>query len=396
MPAFPLSDEQLLFLLTGLVYGLECIKALKRTACCFTPGWRRYHLVEPSTFLASGDRGMIFEGFLPYQLSFECPFQSWLLNEEGVVLLEEVIRDSTHSSSTVFPRFIRVEELTGLTRSGTQLICGEDVRIDCMTPRSAQILFDRLSQIQEAAPEERGQIVKDQTRAAFDIIALDERYRQFLRQIFPLRLACTVWAAWTLAAIVFLHFWPKHGYSEIMLLIATPGFLLLWLLTAGTLFRTNRTLRVLQGREWNHALCQLLLVPIAAMRSPNWFSRDILSDFDPLVIAAYFCRADAFLRLAQQRLLSLQFPLLEDRPSAEHQRATQIFRDSQVQMIAIVEELITSQGISLNELLQPPRRDPDAESYCPRCRGQYVIGVKRCPHCVGTRLQPFDSDRPNN
>ncbi|WP_437194447.1 hypothetical protein [Planctomicrobium sp. SH527] len=259
----------------------------------------------------------------------------------------------------------------------------------CGTEESAQALCERLRQILDAIPQDRAQLIEQQMRAAFDISALDQEYRRFRKWTLPLQWACSLWAMWTLTTILLLNFWPAQRYSGNVLLIGISGFLVLWFFTAATLIRANRQLRILQGREWNHTLCRLLLVPMAAMRSPNWFSRHVLQDFDPLVIAAYFCSDDVFFRLAQRRLLSLQSPTAEERPGEENARASQVFLDSRARMLTVVQELITQRGISVSELLEPPLRDPDAESYCPRCRGQYVSGVRTCPQCTGISLQPF-------
>lgn len=73
----------------------------------------------------------------------------------------------------------------------------------------------------------------------------------------------------------------------------------------------------------------------------------------------------------------------------ENSSPFQVFTDPRVRMLTMVQELITQRGISVSGLLKPPLRDPDADSYCPRCRGQYISGVRTCPQCTGISLQTF-------
>lgn len=293
-----MSDEQLLFVMMGMFYALECVSLLRKPACCVVPGWRASQLMEPSSLFTSGDRGVIVQGCLPYQQSFISQHHQWMLDERGILFSDETGVNSDSGTSNRTLRFVGIEEFTGCTRSGAAVICGEDIHVHCGTEESAQSLCERLRQIRDAIPQDRAQLIEQQMRAAFDVSALDQEYRRFRKWTLPLQWACSLWAMWTLTTILLLNFWPAQRYSGNVLLIGSSGFLVLWFFTTATLIRANRQLRILQGREWNHALCRLLLVPMAAMRSPNWLSRHVLKDFDPLVIAASFCSNKVSFRLA--------------------------------------------------------------------------------------------------
>ncbi|HWL10692.1 MAG TPA: hypothetical protein VNQ76_19955, partial [Planctomicrobium sp.] len=284
MPAFSFSDEQLLFLLLGLFYALECVSILGKPAFCFRPAWRSDHRTEPSSFLASGDRGVVFHGVLPFQQSFQCQYFPWDLDEHGILLPVEEEPLLNGNPTTVSLRLVLFTELAELTVSGSHLFCGEEIRLSCSSPRFAQAAFRRFCQIRDAAPADRGHVIQQQITAAFDVASLEQKYRRFRKLTRPLQLASSAWALWTLGSIALRNFWPQGVRSDVAFMVALMGFVLFWILTAWTLLRANRVLQVSRGREWSHHLCQLLLTPSAAMRSPDWMSRHLFEDEDPLTV----------------------------------------------------------------------------------------------------------------
>lgn len=144
-------------------------------------------------------------------------------------------------------------------------------------------------------------------------------------------------------------------------------------------------------RVWHvFAVC---LSPASAMRTAEAVSRDLLSEFHPLAVAAVVCPRERFIALAAVELRALRNPSPADCLPADTDagRAEAWFREQTADRL---ENALREHGVDLAELLAPPPRADDALAYCPRCLNQFVFETGNCADCGGIALQPFESERP--
>lgn len=127
----------------------------------------------------------------------------------------------------------------------------------------------------------------------------------------------------------------------------------------------------------------------AAARARAWLGRDLLADFDPLVVAQVLLEPEAFRRFAQVRWRQLQHPKGGARWS-ELQAKT---AHGRARLLRHQDRALRRAGLVPDELLRPPAKESrDAVAYCPRCTAQFREVEGSCADCPGVLRLKFPAD----
>lgn len=174
-----------------------------------------------------------------------------------------------------------------------------------------------------------------------------------------------------------------------------PWFLLGVLAAHGTAvvlaWRGLRRLRAVVGEKRGAALFSAALLPPQAMRLRALLGDGFFPPQHPLAGVLAFAGARERASWAFNAIADLRWPLPPR--GAESPLAREITAWFRRELEPQVAHLLAGAGIATDGLLAPPPRDaPESRAYCPRCRDQFVVGARVCPH--GVALLPLPETAP--
>lgn len=166
-----------------------------------------------------------------------------------------------------------------------------------------------------------------------------------------------------LPAVLYLHPRPERLLGPLLL-----GILALYAgMLGAAAFVVSRLRR--EGVLKKAALSTLLLSPISAARAVPALGRHLFEGFDPLAVAAVLLPRDRFLERVRAELHGASFAAeWGDEDWKRH------WRERKKALLRLLEK----QGI---ELPLPVRKDPEAQSWCPFCGGEFKAAEGSCEDC---------------
>jgi hypothetical protein len=181
--------------------------------------------------------------------------------------------------------------------------------------------------------------------------------------------------------LVFLGFpflIERFGYAMPTRVGVAVVLLLCWTTTL-IFFRGHRRLCP-DGRGYRvqHSI-MMGLAPTAAMRAADSLARTAFEDQAPLAVLLALSDDESRPRRAAKFLRELSYPLADE---TEAGRA---------QYLEAVNAILQSVGLEPSDLMQPPPRvDPHARAYCPRCLDEFLRAEASCSTCRGMELHSFE------
>ena len=146
------------------------------------------------------------------------------------------------------------------------------------------------------------------------------------------------------------------------------------------MFHRGRKLLFKGEARWDQLII-MILCPPAAIRAADLLTRDLLSNYNPIVVAHLLAGTHAQ-RFIRSFILDLQHPLKHE---SSNETAAEIIEwsaaDQLRQCVAYVEHKKSFKG-----LLAPLKATGDFNSYCPRCECKFMLGESECPDCPGVEL----------
>ena len=173
-----------------------------------------------------------------------------------------------------------------------------------------------------------------------------------------------------LPAVLYLHPRPELLLGPLLL-----GILALYAGVIGAAALVVSRLRR-KGVLKKAALSTLLLSPISAARAVPALGRHLFEGFDPLAVAAVLLPRDRFLERARAELHGAAFAA--ERGDESWQRH---WRERKKTLLRLLEQ----EGVALP---LPVRKDPEAQSWCPFCGGEFKAVEGSCEDC-GLPLSRF-------
>ena len=236
-------------------------------------------------------------------------------------------------------------------------------------------LAQQIRHLVQQPATDRAAAIESAVRSALNEGRVQDVWTAFRRETRGLAIvtACLLGYTFVVSPVVLFGVGP-HPYWMYLL----GGLAALALATAILFFRLHA--RLYPGftfERWMHAI-SMVAIPIAAIRSVDKLSRELLRAFSTTAIVPTLCGA------------AIATPLLRrawfDLPDATRapDRCTAWF----------LELLRRETKMALDRqkilVLAPPEREPGMSSYCPRCHTQFTTDRRgECPECPGMPLASF-------
>lgn len=211
---------------------------------------------------------------------------------------------------------------------------------------------------------------------SFDVVALGERRALWQRETRWLRPASLAFFFLVFAAMPAVLYLVPPPSPWLAPLLAVTGVVYGTVLGLATLAaRAGAALRRRGISPPSGFLVSMIFSPPAAARAASSLARDLFQDFDPLAVAAVLLPRDELLRRVRAELHGAAC-------------APEDLQGFWIARSAALRGMLDVLKIPREALAPPPKRDPEAESWCPVCDVEYRAGFAVCDDC-SLPLVPF-------
>jgi hypothetical protein len=220
-------------------------------------------------------------------------------------------------------------------------------------------------------PQQSLEEIRTQMRRRFNLRNARKRLRKSIVVVEPLRLDCNVWllAISTFYILISVRLGLQAATLPVFICfeIAAIHLGVRFYCLHAILFPAERRSRMMD-------LVKFILCPPTVFRCVDAISSNLLSDFDPIVIAYLVCRRRQFEKFCNRSLRSLRFSGKCRVP--RHQEW--FMSECEDSFRHFLKEI----GMTADECMPAPAPlDSFSRSYCPRCEAQYVFRGGLCAEC---------------
>jgi hypothetical protein len=382
-----MSDLESLVLVVAAIYLFECAVWIGRSGVAFDRSWGKdWRFRHPGTILGNPHGALFLANPLPplgsVFLSYPWPIT---LSPHGIVsLTASAINPGGQPPQTL--RYVTYEEARQITAQGKKVFINDSLFVKASSAPVARNLAAWLRELRALPENKRSSAIKQKAMDSLDTESVRKRWNDFQASGQRLRGLGNL-LFWSLFAAAPLLLW-RFGFKQAGLAVA--GGLLVQTCTLGWHFwRTYGALFPGQTDERFVPFLTMLLAPPTAIRAHDLLGRHLLESFHPLAVAQVLCRPAEFERLATRALLDLHYPLQLEAWKAAPRVAAALDWFRQVLQQGS-EKLLHRAGLEPSKLLQPPARTERAnQTFCPRCRAQFIVAQGTCEECGGRSLQPL-------
>jgi hypothetical protein len=389
-----MTDLDLLFLVLGIIYILECAWWTKRGSIAFRT-WLglRWQDVYPGRLLGNQRGGLLFSHPLPPlgTLLTGNPLPLSVSAEAVLSYIPPSLDPATRAQQPA--NLFLFDQIKTIDAKGKKVRINGQLLLGASSAPFAAYLVETLKAIKETPSAKRAGQIEKLVEAAFDTKTIKARLAQFRDETAQLR--------FTANALFFYLFLAVPAVIWRIGLTGTWIWLLvgLLLLTSSIAFFFHRAHKLLFPSAEDERFTNFLIVllsPASAIRARDLIARPLLERFHPLAIARVLCLDTTFGRMAEGFLRELRYPALPlcPRPEPAAQAAERYARDLSRKAL---EGFLRRNSLDPDKLLSVPQpSDETCRSFCPRCQTQFTAARGTCQDCGGVELIPFASEpRPS-
>ena len=380
-----MSEAQTLLLILILVYLTDCLIWVRRESVAFVCNWAgRWRLRVPPSWLGNANGGvLLLNPFPPAGRVFLSHLAPISISPSGVCAynLQTLPREARSPAQS--GQFLPFNKIKSATTDGVYLLVNKERFAKCATARQAKTLAHLLDELTKASPAKRERMARAWISKQFALDEAAARWRETNKVIEPIR---------ELSLVLFIFLFmvtPILVMSFVLLPLIVPIAVVMFIMaiTIGIMFyRAHKQFFPSEGSERFESLAKMILCPPVSIRAPDLLTRNLLSDYSPIVLAELFAgsREQQFVRAY---VLDLQHPLGHE---VADETAEQTIRwTAEQQLNVCLEQIKNGRYLKPEELEAPSQREEDSISYCPRCRCQFVVTGGDCPDCPGVGLVSF-------
>jgi hypothetical protein len=378
-----MSDGQTLLLLLALLYLSDCFLWVRKQSVAFVSPWcRRWRIAALNSSFANGRGGLLFMNPLP---PLGCVFLSHLspisVSPFGICAfnlqaLPSVGRPAQTGRSLAF------SEITDSSNDGAYLLVNKQRFTKCATAKQARAISELLNAAIGASPAARERLVRKYIAKQFAADEAAAVLQEANAAIKPIRRMCSI-------LFLFLFVATPILVSVLGLILLIPVAIVMIVLAVEISIRfygAHKKLYPRESQERIEGVVKMILCPPVAIRATDLLTRNLLSEYSPVVVAALLSGPGAQ-QFVRAFMLDLQHPL---RHEVSDETAAEILVWAASEQLQRGLEYFKRSGYSAPDvLLAPPEPGEDSISYCPRCGCQFVVSSGACPDCPGVRLVVF-------
>jgi hypothetical protein len=381
-----ITDGQTLLFILVLLYLTECLVWVKKQSVAFvSTSGRRWRLATPKAWLGNANGAMLFLSPLPPPgqifLSHLLPVS---ISPSGVCAFNSQVLPSGSRPATQTGEFVPFSAISKAGSDGAYLLLNGEKFAKCATPKQAKALANVIASAAEAKASRRESIVRAWIAKQFDAREAGKFWRAAEEEIGSLQGVCAILFLFLFVAtpIMVMIF----GLERLIIPIGAV-MIALAVLIGVMFFRAHRKFYPAQSQERFENLVKMILCPPVSMRAADILTRNLLSEYSPVVVATVLAGSNEQ-QFVRGFVLDLKYPLKHE---VTEQKAVETIDWATAEQLKA--SLAHAERAGNTTLFGPIERVGDSIAYCPRCGVQFVVSEGECPDCPGVELVAFSDHR---
>ncbi len=378
-----MSDGQTLLLVLALLYLSDCWLWVTKQSVAFVSHWcRQWRVASLSSPLSNGRGGLLFMNPLP---PLGCVFLSHLspisVSSNGICAFNLQALPSV-GRPVQTGRSLAFTEITDAGFDGAYVLVNNQRFTKTATTKQARVLSELINRM-IAHPSDRERLVRAHIGGQFaagEAAAVLQKANVLVK---PIRTMCSILFLFLFVATPLLA-----SFFGLLTLFIPVGVVMIVLAVQISImfYQAHKKLYPHESQERIEDVVKMVLCPPVAIRATDLLTRNLLSEYSPVVVAGLLS-GSAAQEFVRAFILDLQHPLKHE---VSDEAAAETITWAAAEQLRHCLEYMNRTGNSKPEVfLAPYRPVGNSISYCPRCGCQFVVSAGSCPDCPGVGLLTF-------
>jgi hypothetical protein len=286
-------------------------------------------------------------------------------------------------------RFISFNDNPVFESDGAKLLADRKLLARTTRPELAAWLVGILTQAASLPESARAAALDQRIGGAFQTEPCRQRWEQVQKESKWVRLTGTIGFVWVFIGGMGYYYLVRDLPFALRALVGYWSVALFgWIWAMVEFYIAHKKLYPSRPAERFKTTVEMIL-PATAMRGYNRLLLPSLAGWHPLAVASVVCNESDFRGVAREFFRDLEHPLGPfGKDWSDAARRTEAWHRDRVKSHA--EALLAEKKIELVEVFAPPPKDdPNAAAWCPRCEREFGSNVGTCHDCGGIPLRKF-------
>jgi hypothetical protein len=378
-----MTDAQTLLLILCVFYLSDCFLWIRKESLAFVSPWcASWHIAAINSLLGNTrGRFLLMNPLPPFGRIFLSHLAPLSISPEGVCAFN--LQSLPWGRVAHSGDCLRFEDITDSSTDGTELLINNQPFAKCASVTQAKGYSRLITSAAEADLRDRERLIRTFIVKQFAADEASARLREANGIMNPIRWMCTILFLFLFVGVALLI-----TFTGLLRVLIPIGFIMFALAIeiAIMFYRGHKTLHPDETQERLESVLKMILCPPIAIRANDLLSKNLLSQFSPIVVADLLpgTSAQPFVR---SFLLDLQHPVKHEVVDSD---SIVIMKWAAAEQLKHSLEYINRSGYPKAEiLLARPDKSDESTFYCPRCQCQFVGASDSCPDCPGVELLSF-------
>ena len=382
-----MSEGASLYLLLWLLYLSECFIWIRKQGVAFVSPWSTgWRADVGSSFLANSRGGaLLLNPLFPSNRVLVCCLSPVSISPDGICAFNaQSFYGGVGSGQTTL--YFAFDDIKTCSREDRRILVNNVIFVDCSDLTESQRLEKLINQALLAPATQRQHIVQQFIAQRFAKTAAFDILENVWNRLRSLEVLCVMFflLLFMIAPVMALRF-------GVELVLIPMGILMLVFAVgiASLFYHQHKLICPWSSSDRLSATVKMILCPPAAIRAVGNLTANIVSSYDPIVIASLLSPLD-LKRFISTYLRDLYYPLKDglDGPAKD------IVQWYRAEILKQVTDYLTKEKDLRPELiLASPVLENDCHTYCPRCYNQFTRSEGECAECDGVRLVESSSEK---
>ena len=385
-----MTEGQILYFISLLIYLSECFLWIRRRTVLFTIPWCCRWKVVKFNQLTGNENGsfVILNPFLPLGNTFSASYEPVSISPFGICDFNLHVAGSDYRSlqSGNFIFFDQIKEVKNIERfiyiNGSLFTKFDNIA-------QAERLTKHLNTLRSESIEKREKISRENLEAELSIENMTAKYEPIKNAINEIRLSGMFLFSYIFIIVpVLVQFFGLNRLlvPTIIMMIFMAIFISI------QYFIAHKQLYPLKLSDRIINITKMILCPPVAIRASDLLTINAFSDYNPTAIGAFLLGPKAK-NFILTWIKDLQFPISHVHSNIETCSIAEWYAQVQIEYLLALAK--TEFQIKPEEIFSAPAWDGLSHSYCPRCDIQINMNSVECPDCPGITLKAFITKKSN-
>ena len=373
-----LFSEILIFLaVIVLIYLFDCIVWVPNNSVAFASTFGNKYSIKKPVKIATNNKGgfVLLSPFPPLTPTFIAHFPIIIFSRAKFFFNMFPPVDFSFSGGIKNFEYHDVSSSESLRK---KLIINNDYTVEFYDEQNSKWVNRLIQQLKFLNEEDRIRSITRIMRQIFDIDGAKYTIDYFKQTTKRLKIFCNLLLIYL---ILILPLIIIFGFTLITLCIIS-GMLGLQLYILFLYHHHHKTLYPSRSEERITNLIRMSLCPPSAIRAYNDLGWQLLSSYNPLILAFILCNENDFKNFAKLVIRGIMYP-----------GHSTLDLESKYQFSHVLDnyyrDFLEKNRINISELTIAPEAVENCVAYCPRCNSQFSFCQDFCPDCAGVKLVMF-------